>query len=284
MRVLKNTGPTTLTKTWYQDGVAADPGTMTVGAVDAVTGATIIASSTAVDTDNGDGTFAHALPVQSEVRLIDFTWTVGSESQTDRIEVVGGWLFPIAELQAFHNSDLSSYSVAELVKIRDGITDEFEEICGVSFVPRYRFEKHSGQGGYALQLNRPRIQEVLSMTISGTSKTASNYVPDEVAPFIHATTDWFAPATRSQPLNVEVAYRHGFETVPGDIRRAALVAAHERAKKDITGAGVPYTASSWNDGTGQYVSFGANSSTMRWYGIPEVDGVLRRFRRGKVLF
>ena len=47
--------------------------------------------------------------------------------------------------------------------------------------------------------------------------------------------------------------------------------------KDVKGQGVPEQASQFTDPTGQYVSFGANDMTGRWYGVPIVDSALRRY-------
>ena len=280
MQILKNTGPTTITKTWYVGGVPTDPGTWTVGAVD-LDGNTIIASGTAVDTDNGDGTAEHSLPIQTEVKEIDFTWTIGSESQTDRLSVVGDWLYTIADLRAFHSSDLAStstYPTVDLANVREEVTAEFEEICGVSFIPKWGQTQRPGNGTREIEIPGVKAQEVLAVAISGSSKTAADFEPNETGTAVYAKQTVFSHPTDSRPRNVTISYRHGYDSVPNDIRRAALIVSHQRAKKDVTGAGIPYSASAFNDATGQYVTYGANSMKERWYGIPEVDNTLRRYR------
>lgn len=276
--VLENTGPTTLTKTWYVNGTPTDVGDITVGVVDA-DGNTVVAAGTAT-TNNGDGTYDYALPIQTQVADLTITWTVTSNSQNQDhpIEVVGGWLFTEAELRAFHSNDLtdeSVYSDADLNQIRSEVTDEFERICGVSFVPRYRRQTFGGDGTRMFEADRARIQSVIACTIGSTTVAASNFATEDITPFIYRTNGVFSHATSTNPVNVAISYRHGHLQVPRDIHRAALIVAHARAKKDVTGAGIPYNASSFNDGTGQYVSFSPNDQTGRWYGMGEVDSVLR---------
>ncbi len=279
MSILVNTGPTTITKTWYVDGTATDVGTVTIGIVDA-DGNVIVAPATAVTTDGGDGTYAYSLAVQTAPKILTITWTEGTQSQTDVLEVVGGWLFTEAELRAYYSSDLTSaatYPDSDIAAARERITAEFEQICGVSFVPRYKRQTMSGDGSHVLWIDRPYTSEVLSATIGTTSQTVSNLALDDMLPIVrHKTSTWTA-ATNSDPYNVTISYVHGHAAPPGDIKRAAMILARNQLVKDVTGAGVPENASSWNDGTGQYVSFAANDQTGRWYGIPAVDTALRRY-------
>ena len=278
MSILVNTGPTTITKTWYVDGTATDVGTVTIG-IDDTDGNTIVAAGTAV-TDNSDGTYEYALAVQTEVKELDVTWTSGDQALTDRINIVGGWLFTEAELRSFYKSDLTSsttYPDADINAARDRIAAEFEQICGVAFVPTYRRETHAGDGTTVLKVDRPYIRAILSATISGTAQTVGNLTFDDTLPYVFHTTGTFSRSSTSKPRNVTISYRHGHQTVPPDIKRAAMILARQQLVKDVTGAGIPETASSWNDGTGQYVSFAPNDKTGRWYGIPAVDTALRRY-------
>ena len=279
IEVLIDTGPTLLTKTWYVDGSASDVGTVTIGIVDA-DGTEVVAAGTAV-TDNTDGTYEYSLAIQTEVADLSVTWTNNDgQALTDRVAVVGGWLFTIAELRAFHASDLTAaaYPNDDVGAMRTLITAEFERICGVAFVPTYKRQVLPGTGTRELEVDRPKLSSVLACTI-GTA-TVTGFVVDELLPVVYRTGGVFNLATSTNPRNVTISYRHGHETVPPDIRRAAKIAAHSRLKKDVTGAGVPYSASSWNDGTGQYQTFAPNNKTQRWFGIPDVDSVLREYRLG----
>lgn len=278
MSILVNTGPTTLTKTWYVDGTATDIGTVTIG-IDDADGTEIVATGTSV-TDNADGTYEYSLAAQDAVKRLTVTWTSGSQNLVDELEIVGGWLFTESELRAYYKSDLTSattYPDVNIAEARERIAEAFEEICGVSFVPRYRRQTIAGSGTTVLPVDRPYVTSILSATIGTTTQTVADIAMDDHLPYVFHTTGTWTTATTADPRNVTISYQHGHTAVPGDIKRAAMVLARQQLVKDVTGAGVPETASSWNDGTGQYVSFAANDQTGRWYGIPSVDTALRRY-------
>jgi hypothetical protein len=274
--ILVNTGPTTLTKTWYVDGTATDVGTVTIG-IDDGDGNEIVAAGASV-TDGSDGTYEYDVAVQTAPKQLVVTWTSGDQNQVDYLEIVGGWLFTEPELRAFYSSDLTSestYPDAKIAEARDRITAAFEKHCGVSFVRRWRRETHSGDGSAILTVDRPYVSSVSVATVGGTDVSAS-VTNAPVLPYLYRTSATWTHATQASPFNVVVSYVHGHQSVPGDIKRAAMIAARHELVKD-TGAGVPETASSWNDATGQYVSFSPNDQTERWYGIPKVDSALREF-------
>lgn len=279
MNILRNTGPTTLTETWYVNGTATDVGTVTIGIVD-TDGNEVVAPGTATASAVA-GVYTFELPVQTEVKELVITWTDDDDQyQVEMLSVIGGWLFTEAGLRAYYGADLASataFTDAAIMVARDRITEEFEEICGVSFVPKYRRQTLLGNGTSMIQADRYRIQEVLASTINGTTQTASDLTAHPTLPYINHKTSQFTAPTAANPYNVTVSYRHGWDSPPGDIVRAAMALARHQLIKDSTGAGVPETASSWSDGTGQYVSYAANDQTMRWYGLPPVDNALRRY-------
>ena len=270
--VLVDTGPTTLTKTWYVAGTATDVGTVTIGIVDA-DGTVIVAPLTAV-TDNSDGTYDYSLAIQTQVASLSVTWTNDDgQALTDIVEIVGGWVFTEAELRAFHGADITAakFTDAEIDEVRDAITEEFETICGVAFIPRYRREVLKGTGTTELGVARAKVQSVLACTISGTTVTATNFTGDPLIPVVHRTNGTFSRPTSTNPVNVTISYRHGHPSVPPAIKRAALIVAHSRLVADVKGQGVPANASSWTDPSGTYQSFGPSAKSHRWYGMADVD-------------
>lgn len=285
MSILVNTGPTTLTATWYVNGTPTDVGDVTVG-IDDADGNEVVASGTST-TNAGDGVYTYSLAIQTQVKDLTVTWTDvdATASIISTVEVVGGWLFTEAELRAHQGSDITaaSYTDAQVNEVRDAIADEFEHICGVSFIPRYRKQTLKGSGDFRLELDRARIQSVIVATDSGSTLTAGNITPDDVAPFVDSTDAVFLQPSRSYPKNVTISYRHGYESVPPSIKKAALDLAVHRLKADVSGTGMPLTASSWNDGSGNF-SFGANDQTGRWYGMPSVDSALRRYMARSPVF
>lgn len=278
MAILRGTGPTTLTKTWYVDGDPTDVGTVTVDVEDTDGNSIDTGGAT---TEPATGVYAYELAVQDEAKELIVTWDAGTQQLVDRLRVTGGWLYTETEIREFYGSDLAAadadFTDAKLAATRDRITAEFERICEVAFVPTFRRETKPGTGSRVLQVQRPLINTIIQATIGGTAQTVADLAHDGELPYIrHKNQLWSSPST-ADPYNVTISYVHGHDSVPGDIQRAALILARQQILKDIKGAGIPETASSFTDATGQYVSFAANDQSGRWYGIPAVDTVLRDY-------
>lgn len=278
--ILKNTGPTTLTKTWYVNGTPTDVGAVTIGIVDEA-GNTIVSAGTAT-TNNNDGTYEYTLAVQTQVNRLTATWTdTASQSLVDEIEIRGNHLFTEADARAFHGSELTNattYPDAKIAEVRDRIMDEFQQICGVSFVERYKRESLQGPGGRELWVKYPRITEIISATVSGTAVTVSNVLALKPHGKVLWRTDGnWVRGTASNPLNVVVEYAHGFDTPPGDIQRAALVLLRHHLVRDTTGSGITDRAVSMTDDIGTVRLAQADIRRKRYYGIPLIDATLERY-------
>ncbi len=281
--ILVDTGPTTLTKTWYVDGTQADKGDVTIGIVD-LDGTVIVASGTAV-TQVGSGsttTYTFPLAVQADVNELVATWTVVApvEAVVDRIHIIGGRLFTEVELRAYYGADMADdtvYTDEAIAEARDRITVEFDMICNVAFVPTYFRETIPGSGGRILEVEHPRVTQILAATVGTTAQTVADLQPDPKLPYVYHTTSFWTHATASDPLNVTISYVYGHSSVPPDIKRAALILARMELVKDVTGQGIPEIASTFTDPQGTIGGFGANDMSGRWYGIPAVDAALRRY-------
>jgi hypothetical protein len=282
LTVLKNTGPITLTKIWYEDGVQADAGDVTIAIVGEA-GEVVQASTPA--TKNGTGattTYTYSLAIQTALNRLHVTWTRTDTTAVveDSIEIVGGRLFTIAEAQAFEVSDqqtpLSGLSAATIDEHRTRISDLFADYCGVQFVPRYAREQLPGSGTSQLRIPDHRPISVLAASIGGTAQTVADIVAAWRGPFlIHTTSIWSAP-TSTDPRNVTVAYEHGFERVPGDIHRAALLMLlREAVRSSIPERALTQTT---DLGTWRLAAPGPNTPT----GIPVIDEVLNRYRLPRV--
>lgn len=227
MSILVNTGPTTLTKTWYVDGTATDVGTVTIGIVDA-NGDTVVSSGTAV-TDNSDGTYEYALAVQTEPTILTVTWTSGSQSLVDELEVVGGWLF--TENQARNHgkkadetaplASATEYPDSWIADERDRIADLLEQWTGVSWIPRYNRERLYGTGTRSIEVEKREVTEILSATVSSTSVSTSNVeiLPDGL---LWRKDGLWTAGTASNPLNVTIEYVHGYDRLRNGVDRIAL--------------------------------------------------------------
>lgn len=270
--------------TVFVDGAETDLDSEPTYAVTDAVG-TAVTSGTA--TRDSVGEYSFVLPAQSNVAELTVNWSgllsASPWSAVSSIEVIGHTLFSIDDLRGHRGGDLTSttsYTLATLAEIRSSITDEFERICGVSFVPRYQLDKRPGSGDIILEVKRPLISEVLSVSIDDVEIDASTIRPHHVGPWLYRASGYWPKwrGSTTGPENVTVGYEHGHAQVPLEIQRAAIILAHHRAIRDVDGTGVPAHASTWTDGAGSWTAFAPNRDSMRWYGLPEVDSVLRSHR------
>jgi hypothetical protein len=231
----------------------------------------------------GSGQYQIGLHAQPEVTELTLTWvgTIGGEQQTlrSRVEWTGDLLFTLAEAKAFQvagSTPLASITDAKLMETRAAITDEFEAICGWSFIPRFRRDTFNGAWDQLI-LDRLKVQRVISLTVDGVAFTAPQLADLAILPgsvLRRRTLGWFA-STYSAATVVE--YVHGFDRVPGAIKQAALKLCAAKLTSSAIGSGV--SSYSTPDGTtysfdpaGRRIGFG----DVQHYGLPAVDSCLNR--------
>ncbi len=282
LTILKSTGPTTLTKRWYENGTQADVGTVTVGVVDSA-GTTVVTAGTAT-TKAGSSTtttYSYDLAIQTAVKRLTVTWTRTSSGATldDTVEVVGAVLFTEAEARTFTVtgaqtplSSESTYPDATIAEARDRITDLFEQYCGISFIPRSYHLETGGSGTRTLEIPHHKVTQVLNCTIGGVAQTVSAIVPMRNQRLLHHTTATWSWPSDADPHNVHVTYEHGYTEPPLDVKRAALLL----LLREVVPSDLPDRALSMStaDGTFRLATPGEYGPT----GIPTVDEVLNRYR------
>jgi hypothetical protein len=270
-RVLKLT-PGTLSQQWYEDGAAVDPGTVTVG----ITrwDGTVLVAAGAATTGTGTAARTYNLTTTHTATLdrLTVTWTSTLKGTlTSYVEVVGGFLFGVAELQA--RLTAGQFTTAQVVEMRTTVEMEIESACGCAFAPRYALETLNGNGGTSIML-RPLVTSVRTATVTGTAFT----VADLAALTISTTGSVYSPrAWTCGTGNVLIGYEHGFQDTPAGIRQAALIL----AKTWLTGQRSPIddralTFSSNDGGSYSLAVPGRNGSH---FGVPEVDAVIDRYDR-----
>ena len=281
VQILRGT-PATLSVTYEQDGVIADPGvvSVSVGRADG----TVVAAGDAGGSGEAARTFALTALQTALLDRLTVTWTSATLGTVETAaEIVGALLFTIAEARAFDEDALANatrYSSAEIEEGRTRITDEFERICGVSFIPRLAVETLSGAN--PLFLPHMRVRSVRSVeTRSGSSWTA--YSADDVAGVLvdswgelNRESGSFAGGRR----NVRVLYEHGWDRPPLEISRAALTVLRYTLVPDNMSSRTLSVSGEF--GTTQFST--PNAERGRHYGIPYVDATLERYReRGPVI-
>jgi hypothetical protein len=214
-RVLQAT-PATISNSWYEDGVIADPGVVTVtitrgdGTVLVTNGAT---------TGTGAAARSYNLTAAAHTDLLDdltITWVSPSKgTMTSHVEVVGGFLFTITEAR----SELGdpAYDATAIREAREYAETELESALGYALVPRYARTRTSGQGRGPLRL-RPYLRTVRTVTVSDTTLT-----PTDIANLAFDTTGFLYGQYWEQGVgNITIGYEHGLDAPPPGAKRAAL--------------------------------------------------------------
>lgn len=259
--------------TFYQGTTPVDAdGAVTVdilrgdGSIFATDAATVLQGA-------GTGTYRYTLAPQPDLERFTFVWegTFGGVVQaiTSHVEVVGGYVVALADLQA--ESGLASKTPEELAEARQWFEDRAEAYCGVAFVPRYAHELLDGDGTNELRLSNLFPQAVLSCSVGGTVQTGLGTWDLYEAGFVARDTGSFGMGRR----NVDIAYEYGRLTVPSDIREAAITAIRSNVLGGGTlGGGIPSGVTQLSTDAG-VMTFGRPS---RPFGILEVDAVLAGYQ------
>ena len=189
-------------------------------------------------------------------------------------------MFSIAEARSFDQGQLASaatYPDALITAAEARIRQAFETICRVAFVEIADYAwTTDGNGTNALRLpsamcnpyrERPtRDVVVASLTIDGTAVDAATIAayPSKIV----LRSGVFADGHR----NVVATYTYGWPAVPGEIKRAALLA----CVLQLVASDIPMSADSLSAGGASW-SMIAGSAPDRWTNSPDVNAVLKRY-------
>lgn len=285
IRVLR-TAAATLTRTLFVDETATDAsGPVTVSVSRTADGA-VVAAGTASHGTTGVYTYilpgGPAAPSSATWQLDELTvmWTGTVAGATvslyDEAEVVGGYLFGLAEARASDASlaDLSKYPTSALAACRVEVEQECERICRRAFVPRFGRDILSGDGGPRLGAKRSELRVLRAVSVSGVAWSALDVAAVGLSEHGVLTRPGGAPWPAGVQ-NVVVEYEHGWDRPPEMIRTAAKL--RLRSKLNAARSGIPDRASSYTSSEGAVfrLSMPGPEST----GIPEVDGPYQTFAR-----
>jgi hypothetical protein len=235
---------------------------------------TTVATGPATSTGN---TYTFTLAPQPELDRLTVLWSGTfdgvAQSVTTYAEIVGGYLFRVDTARAFGDrvlSDTTRYPDADIEAMRVEITDMFQQICTVSFVPRYARDVLDGTNDDSIDLTNRRPRRIISGSISGTALTSQQIAdialyPGGRAVFISGT--WWPWRRQS----ITLAYEHGWPSTPPDVGYAALVLCrYQLVSNDISDRMIAFD----NDlGTVRLSVPGVQFPT----GIPIVDATLARY-------
>jgi hypothetical protein len=235
------------------------------------------------------GQYRFVLAGQPEVTVLDVTWTgtVGGQPQTlqSTVEIVGAHLFTEAAMRAlkvaggtpFAATATPLFTDQQIMDARAATLDEFQQILGFSPVPRFMREILNGDGRTSLSLPGLMASRILSVTINGVAKTATDYQISSVNEIEAISNYGYGAAFPSGRRNVTVEWVAGWDRVMGEGSNFAMV--HTAAVLDpgisssastvTTPDGVSYTF----DAAGQVTRAGHT----RHFGTPNLDSWLNRW-------
>lgn len=268
-REQRGTAPTT-SVTFYEDGEAVDPGTVTVGITDQAGNIVRAPGQATTGTTNGPRNFALSAADLAELGRLTITWSSPTKGDlVTYVEVGGGFLFTLAEARA--DSDLIALPIADLILGRTLAETALEDACGRAFVPRYARETLT-PGAYRLALARQALRLVRSASIGGTDLTEAQLADLR----LDGRSVYYSGGWGFGVRDVVIEYEHGEDYPPPRVSRACLLL----AKNWIIDGPIDEraTALSAGDagGTINLLTPGTRGST---FGIPEVDEVVNRYRR-----
>lgn len=261
-------------------------GTIGVRIIDAGTGTTTVARSTAscVELPAGSGVYTFTAitapstggtytlvadtgggtPIYAaEELLVSSSATAGSSDSV---------YFTVAEARAVPPLDnTTKYPDADIEAVRQSVEEALEDACGVSFIQRTATDTLDGNAGTDIVLDRSRVSAVTAASIDGTALTASELADLAVYPdgTIYNPAGW----TRGR-RNVSITYTHGHATIPGRVKRAAIML----TRRYLVDSPVNDRATSLvnDDGTTQWlVTAGVRGAL---FDLPEVNAIVQQYR------
>jgi hypothetical protein len=261
VQVLRNT-IATITQTFYVDGVPTDPlpptATLSVVAAD---GTIIVAPGTEV-TRIAAGTFSYTLAADTtaELDLLTAQWTSALGTLSATIEVVGGFVFSIAQARAA-GLDEATYTTDQVKQIRTYAETELEGALGYALVPRFAVHTfRAGSHRRSLASLGPYLRSLRFMTVDDA--------PISLIGGLDALT-W--PSYGA----VRVGYEHGLDEVPPGAAIAALDLAlaivGESTSSEIPGVAAGAERLITDDGTLVFGGAAVPTGGVSVFSVPSVN-------------
>lgn len=226
--------PATLWASWELGGDATDPGTVAVTVTSDRLGTAIM---TAAPTTGGPGPArAVALtPAQTaNLDMLTLSWIAADGATlTTYAEVVGGFLFSLGRARRMSPlQDTSAYTNDQILEVRTLAETAIEDICGVSFVPRYRHEEVGIEGYGLLRGSRRKIRNVIQITSWMSSSTGGSQQPLPTLSgmqIINGTEVYLPMIWNWYSRPIMMSYEEGYSFTPPRVSNAALLLARRWA-------------------------------------------------------
>ena len=286
-RILQGAAATLTLTTTDADGTAAEAsGTVTVG-VAAADGVSVVSAGTATTHTGGTAVYTVALTAAqtSTLELLTATWTNGTSTWTTQHEIVGGFLFTVADARdaddALDTSAVNPFTDAQILAARAVLERRIEDICDRAFVPRYARLVLDGTGtrDLVLGVTEPRTLRSVRVLAAAGSSTSTSFTAGELAAVAlyedgtaRRTDGGVWPEDRA---NIVVEVEHGLDAPPAALVDAALL--HLRHHLTRSRTALLDRRTSYTDEAGgsyQFATAGPYAT-----GIPEVDAVYDAYSR-----
>lgn len=218
---------------------------------------------------SGTGLYTVALPAAlTKLDTYRVLWTFPDTStRTTYFEMVGGFLFTAAEVQAFAEH-LAAVPVAQIVALREVVEERFAKVTGVSFTRRGERIVRDGTGTDRLLLPRMEVGDVIEASFDGTAQTAADF---QTYPFglVRATSGIFPAGYR----NVSLLIEHGYVVPPAPIHRAGIqFMRHLLTQRPLE---TDRATAAMGEGFGYRLTIAGRDG---FTGLPDVDAVLEDYR------
>jgi hypothetical protein len=284
-QILRGTGATISVTVTDSDVTLFGSATLVVTAYDG----TVVVPSTAATGTGGSYTYRLPATATANLDILTAAWTViadgVAETVTTTVEVVGGYLFSIAEARVFDQKQLANTTAfpdAAIIAARANILDAFQDICNVGFVPRYTESFLSGYSEWHLRnhsdlfLPYPLPRALRGIAFSYWSGAWVEYDITTLGP-VELTPEGLLRGQLYTPYGefgtmVRVRYEHGMDGPPAAIKKAAL----QILLYELIPSNLPDRATSQVIGDTTYRLTTADAK-QRYYGIPSVDAILARY-------
>jgi hypothetical protein len=273
-RVLR-TAKATLSRSFYLDEAESNATGSVMVSVTRLDGTPVDAREAVL---NGTA-YDYEFPGRDVLDELVVTWSLslGGDAMildSDRIEVVGGFYFGLAEGRDVDRAlrDPAKFPTEKLVERRMETESECERITGTAWVPRFCREVVSGYGRGPLQLAWPNVRAVRAISTSGVA-----YAPAAVGAVGVSSLGLLSRAAGwpEGHANIVVEYEHGHDIPNPEIVRAAKIrfkslllegssALPDSAERRVT-----------VDAQGGTTVYGSPSADRT--GIPTVDAVYGRY-------
>lgn len=274
-RYLKSTAAV-LPLTWTVNGTPTDPTPTTTTVVVTREDGTALTSGTATRTGVGTFTFTLTSAQTADLDVLTVEWTSSLGTVTTYAEIVGGFLFSVAQARALSPLDnTTTYPTADILTARTLAEAALEDACGVPFVPRYFREWFDGNGSTDLLLG-PRPLAITSATVGATTSAGGTALTaDELTDlrFYRDGRVYHSGKWTTGRGNVEIKGSHGYTIAPPRVGRAALLL----AKRWLVETPISDRATSLTNDAGTVEYLATTGVREMVFDIPEANAVVQEY-------